>query len=36
LPSMEQVRSQMEQRGVNLRADHKMRDLRRDAVVEYR
>ncbi|WP_374139478.1 peptidylprolyl isomerase [Sphingomonas sp.] len=36
LPSMEQVRSQMEQRGVNLRADHKLRDLRRDAVVEYR
>ncbi|OYY90874.1 MAG: peptidylprolyl isomerase [Sphingomonas sp. 28-66-16] len=36
LPSMEQVRNQMEQRGVNLRADHKLRDLRRDAVVEYR
>lgn len=36
LPSMEQVRSQMEQRGVNLRADHKLRDLRRDAIVEYR
>ena len=36
MPSMEQVRSQMEQRGVNLRADHKLRDLRRDAVVEYR
>lgn len=36
LPSMEQVRTQMEQRGVNLRADHKLRDLRRDAVVEYR
>ncbi|MBX9732161.1 MAG: peptidylprolyl isomerase [Sphingomonas sp.] len=36
LPSMEQVRQQMEQRGVNLRADHKLRDLRRDAIVEYR
>ncbi len=36
LPSMEQVRNQMEQRGVNLRAEHKLRDLRRDAVVEYR
>ncbi len=36
MPSMEQVRSQMEQRGVNLRAEHKLRDLRRDAVVEYR
>ena len=36
LPSMEQVRNQMEQKGVNLRAEHKLRDLRRDAVVEYR
>lgn len=36
LPSMDQVRNQMEQRGVNLRAEHKLRDLRRDAVVEYR
>lgn len=36
MPSMEQVRNQMEQKGVNLRAEHKLRDLRRDAVVEYR
>jgi len=36
MPSIEQVRNQIEQRGVNLRAEHKMRDLRRDAVVEYR
>lgn len=36
LPSIAQVRNQMEQKGVNLRAEHKLRDLRRDAVVEYR
>lgn len=36
LPSVEQVRNQMEQHAVNLRADHKLRDLRRDAIVEYR
>ena len=36
LPGMEQVRGQMEQQAVNLRAEHKLRDLRRDAVVEYR
>lgn len=36
LPPMEQVRNQLEQKGVNLRAEHKLRDLRRDAVVEYR
>ncbi len=36
MPSIEQVRNQMEQKGVNLRAEHKLRDLRRDAVVEYR
>lgn len=36
LPGMEQVRSQMEQRAVNLRADQKLRDLRRDAIIEYR
>lgn len=36
LPGMEQVRNQMEQQAVNLRADHKLRDLRRDAIIEYR
>jgi len=36
MPGMEQVRNQMEQQAVNLRAEHKLRDLRRDAVVEYR
>ncbi len=36
LPSMEQMRDQMEQRAVNLRADQKLRDLRRDAIIEYR
>lgn len=36
MPSMEQVRNQMEQRGVNLKAEHLLRDLRRDAIVEYR
>lgn len=36
LPGMEQVRNQMEEQAVNLRAEHKLRDLRRDAVIEYR
>lgn len=36
LPGKEQVRDQMEQQAVNLRADHKLRDLRRDAIIEYR
>lgn len=36
LPSPEQVRQQMEDQAINLRADHKLRDLRRDAVIEYR
>ncbi len=36
LPSAEQIRSQMEDQAINLRADHKLRDLRRDAVIEYR
>lgn len=36
LPGMEQMRTQMEQRAVNLRADQKLRDLRRDAIIEYR
>lgn len=35
-PGMEQVRRQMEEQAVNLRAEHKLRDLRRDAVIEYR
>ncbi len=36
LPGMEAVRNQMEQHAINLRADHKLRDLRRDAIIEYR
>lgn len=36
VPGMEQIRNQMEQQAVNLRAEHKLRDLRRDAIVEYR
>lgn len=36
LPGMEQVRNQMEQQALNLRAEHKLRDLRRDAIIEYR
>jgi peptidyl-prolyl cis-trans isomerase SurA len=36
LPGAAQVQSQLEQQRVNLRADQKLRDLRRDAVIEYR
>ena len=36
LPSAEQVQSQVEQKRVNLRAEAALRDLRRDAVIEYR
>lgn len=36
LPGAEQIRGQMEQQRVNLRAQQMLRDLRRDAVVEYR
>jgi peptidyl-prolyl cis-trans isomerase SurA len=36
LPNPEQVQSQMEQDRVNLRAAKILRDLRRDAVIEYR
>ncbi len=36
LPRPDQVQSQLEQQRVNLRADQKLRDLRRDAVIEYR
>lgn len=36
LPTAEQIRTQMEDQAINLRADHKLRDLRRDAVIEYR
>ncbi|PAX08412.1 peptidylprolyl isomerase [Sphingomonas lenta] len=36
LPSVEQVQNQLEQARVNLRAQQKLRDLRRDAIVEYR
>lgn len=36
LPSADQIQSQMEQSRVNLRASVMMRDLRRDAIIEYR
>jgi peptidyl-prolyl cis-trans isomerase SurA len=36
IPGMEQVRSTMENQRVNLRANQLLRDLRRDAIVEYR
>ncbi|MEG8013331.1 MULTISPECIES: peptidylprolyl isomerase [unclassified Sphingomonas] len=36
LPSSAQIQGQLEQQRVNLRAQQKLRDLRRDAVVEYR
>ncbi|MDP1026147.1 peptidylprolyl isomerase [Sphingomonas sp. KR1UV-12] len=36
LPSSEQVENQLQQQRVNLRSQQKLRDLRRDAVVEYR
>ncbi len=36
LPRADQVQGQLEQQRVNLRAQQKLRDLRRDAVIEYR
>ncbi len=36
LPSSAQVENQLQQQRVNLRAQQKLRDLRRDAVIEYR
>ncbi len=36
LPTVEQVQSRLEDQRVNLRAQRMLRDLRRDAVVEYR
>ncbi len=36
LPRADQIQTQLEQTRVNLRATQKLRDLRRDAVVEYR
>ena len=36
LPNPDQVQNQLEEARVNLRAQQKLRDLRRDAVVEYR
>ncbi|MDB5695648.1 MAG: peptidylprolyl isomerase [Sphingomonas bacterium] len=36
LPRADQVQNQLEQTRVNLRAQQKLRDLRRDAVVDYR
>ncbi|WP_298671350.1 peptidylprolyl isomerase [uncultured Sphingomonas sp.] len=36
LPGADQIQSQLEQQRVNLRAQQALRDLRRDAVVEYR
>ncbi|MBR0551623.1 peptidylprolyl isomerase [Stakelama marina] len=36
LPSADQIQSNLEQQRVNLRADRMLRDLRRDAIIEYR
>ena len=36
LPGVDQIRNQMEQQRVNRRAQQMLRDLRRDAVIEYR
>ena len=36
LPGMEQMRTAMENTRVNLRANQLLRDLRRDAIIEYR
>lgn len=36
LPSFQQIQNQMEEERVNLRAQRYLRDLRRDAVIEYR
>jgi peptidyl-prolyl cis-trans isomerase SurA len=36
LPTADQVQSQLEEGRVNLRAQQKLRDLRRDAVIDYR
>jgi peptidyl-prolyl cis-trans isomerase SurA len=36
LPGADQVQGQLEQQRVNLRAEQKLRDLRRDAIIEYR
>ena len=36
LPSAEQIQTQVEGQRVNLRAQQKLRDLRRDAIIEYR
>jgi peptidyl-prolyl cis-trans isomerase SurA len=36
LPRADQIQGQLEQQRVNLRAQGKLRDLRRDAVIEYR
>ncbi len=36
LPSAEQIQNQVEGQRVNLRAQQKLRDLRRDAIIEYR
>ncbi|RZL52786.1 MAG: peptidylprolyl isomerase, partial [Sphingomonas sp.] len=36
VPGAAQIQGQLEQQRVNLRAQSKLRDLRRDAVIEYR
>ncbi|MCP4025330.1 MAG: peptidylprolyl isomerase, partial [Sphingomonas sp.] len=36
IPGVEQVRTSMENSRVNLRANQLLRDLRRDAIIEYR
>ena len=35
-PRADQVQDQLEQQRVNLRAQQKLRDLRRDAIIDYR
>ena len=36
MPSAEQIQDGLQQERVNLRAQRMLRDLRRDAVIEYR
>jgi peptidyl-prolyl cis-trans isomerase SurA len=36
IPSFDEIQSQMEDQRVNMRAQRYLRDLRRDAVIDYR
>ena len=36
IPGASQVQNQIQQKRVNLRAEQMLRDLRRDAIIEYR